>query len=50
MKEIMIFMTIIIIINNYHYYNSNNHPAIFLDTFEVTICIEFLQKAALQEF
>lgn len=48
MKEIMIFMTIIII-NNYHYYNSNNHPAIFLDTIEVTICIEFLQKAALQE-
>ena len=46
----MIFMTIIIIIiNNYHYYNSNNHSAIFLDTIEVTIRIEFSQKAALQE-
>ena len=46
MKEIMIFMTIIII-NIYHYYNSNIHPAIFLDTIEVTIRIEFSQKAAL---
>ena len=45
----MIFMTITIIINNYHYNNSNNRPAIFLDTIAVTICIEFLQKAALQE-